>query len=336
MPLGRHGTTSVELSPDDYRPEDLLLLARLAREIRLLDQICDPTATMDAVQVVDKGPAPAWTTLDGDKVSFSMQHMPLPKSAVDIAIWLGTNAHELGHVLYTPRRESLLIRRIEEGDKLFLRGIARLHNIAEDQRQERLILARFSPWRNYLVAALSHHLSVKTDNAWVLLTGRTWLDASVRALARAAFAVKRGESAAKEVAQLIGAYQWLTDPGEAEADQAWDILVKLHELFDNDIPAGGCGGGVIVAGEPNTDNPEGDPFPSADEAEAMNNQEGESGKGESEGSDDDKSGNEPGDAKTAGENRRGRTRSALPRRFRQGGWQRRAAARQADVRSPSR
>jgi hypothetical protein len=117
----------------------------------------------------------------------------------------------------------------------------------------------------------------------------------VRALARAAFVAKRGESAAKEVAQLIGAYQWLTDPGEAEADQAWDILVKLHELFDDDIPTGGCGGGVIVAGEPNTDNPEGDPFPSADEAEGMGDQNGESGEGESKGS-DDKDGDEPAQA----------------------------------------
>jgi hypothetical protein len=280
-------------------------LARLAREIRLLDQICDPTATLDAVQVVQQGPAPAWTTLDGDRVAFSMKHMPLPKSAVDIAVWLGTNAHELGHVLFTPRRESLLMRRIIDGDKLFLRGIAQLHNIAEDQREERLVLARFSPWRNYLVAALSHHLSVKSDKAWLLLTGRTWLDPEVRALARAAFVAKRGEREAKEVAQLIGAYQWLTDPGEAEADQAWDILVKLHELFDDDIPTGGCGGGVIVAGEPNTDNPEGEPFPSADEQEEMDEQAGASGEGESGKSDDgkpgDETGNGSGDANDAGD-----------------------------------
>ena len=289
----RRGRTNVDLSPDKYRPENLLLLARLGRELRLLDQICDLSSSLDTVSVVESGPAPAWTTLEGDEVTFAMSHMPMPKSRVDVAVWLGTNAHELGHVLYSPRRDSLLMQQVVEGDKLFLKGIAQIHNIVEDQRQERLILSRFAPWRNYLVAALGHHLSSKTKDAWLLFAGRTWLDASIWAEARAAFVAARNEATARDVAQLIGDYQWLTDPGTSESDEAWDILIKLHTLFDLDIPTGGCGGGVIVSGEPITDDcPTIDAPPTADEADG----EPVPGAGEPSEGDDDKDGKDSNNA----------------------------------------
>src|SRR5215471_8336104 len=147
----------------------------------------------------------------------------------------------MAHVLRSPRRDSPLMVRVIESDRLFLRGIAQLCNIAEDQRAERWLLTEFAPWRNYLIAGLSYHLSPKVKDAWLILTGRTWLDPQVRAEARAAFVAQRDESQARDVAQWIGEYQMLTDPGDTEADEAWDILQRLHTLFDEDVPTGGCG-----------------------------------------------------------------------------------------------
>src|SRR5215467_7922890 len=138
-PTTRTGTTNVNLPSDAFTPYEVLRITRLARELRLTNQIL--STDLDTVSVEQNGPAPAWTSLEGDHVSFAALRMPKPRSRTDVAVWLGTNAHELGHVLYSPRRGSVLMQRVIEADRTFMTGLAQLHNIVEDQRQERLILA---------------------------------------------------------------------------------------------------------------------------------------------------------------------------------------------------
>jgi von Willebrand factor type A domain len=263
----RLGTTNVELDSSKYAPLELLRINRLARNMRLTGQII--SVFMDTLSIVQNGPAPAWTTLEGNHVSFAMDKMPLPDDKTDVAVWLGTFIHELCHSLKSPREDSELMIRLVEGDKLFLKGILQIHNIVEDQRAERLVLAQFSrAWRDYLVAALSYHLKMDSSNAWFLLCGRTWLSDQVRANARAAFVSERGEQNAKEVARLVGEYQRLIDPGENQSGIAWSILTELHQIFELDIPTGGCGQGPIKDGEPDTNDPTNDDSPpTADEAD---------------------------------------------------------------------
>src|SRR5947199_9531767 len=99
----RQGSTHVRLELSDaLGPKDMLRVQRLARELRLTDQIL--STDLDKVNVEASGPAPAWTTLEGDKITFAYNRMPKPRTRIDVAVWLGTNAHELGHVLYSPRR----------------------------------------------------------------------------------------------------------------------------------------------------------------------------------------------------------------------------------------
>lgn len=275
----RGGSTKVELDLERIAPEELLRVQRLARELRLTDQIL--SIDLDSISVVQSGPAPAWTTLEGDKVSFAMNQMPKPNTAVDVAVWLGTNAHELGHVLYSPRRESTLMYRVIESDKTYLPGIAMMHNILEDQRQERLVLARFAPWRSYLTAALGHHLQLD-DDAWLLMAGRTWLPQEVRDAAKAAMVRKHGQRVTDEVTRIVGEYQRLTDPGDVDGDEAWDLLNELHTMFADDMPKMSTTCTVMTGGEPDTAEPgEGAPA-TADEAE----------RGESSASDDASSSDE--------------------------------------------
>jgi len=285
----RRGKTNVNVSIEDgYRPDDLLRLTRLARNLRVLDQLL--STDLDTLSIDESGPAPAWTTLDGDHISFSLGKMPLPKHNLDVAVWLGTNAHELGHVLFTPRKDSPLMQRCIAADRAFMPGLMRMHNIVEDQRQERLILAKFAPWRAYLVAALSHHLVADSDNAWLLMAGRTWLPAEVRDEARARFVDARSEATTREVARLIGDFQRLTDPGDTEANEAWAVLEALHGLFDNDIPTdGGCGNGPIEGGDPERGDVGGTPPPTADEADESEgaDSDGEPSDADGEGSDSD-------------------------------------------------
>ena len=292
----RQGSSAVNVSVEHFTPEQVLRLMRLAQELRLTDQIL--SIDVDRVTVVaEQGRAPAWTSGSGEAISFNAVKMPDPKDRHALAVWLGTNAHELGHVMFSPRSDSPLMRRVRSGEETFLRGLHKLWNIVEDQRQERLLLVRFSPWAGYLVAALGHHLSADNASAWLLMAGRTWLPASVRAEARRQFVAHRGEAVAVKVAELIGDYQRLTDPGDAQQRDAWEVLEELHRLFEGEIPeGGGCGGGEIGEGEPVTVEPDGaTPFPTADEADDDEDDESESDADESDESDEPQSDGDPCD-----------------------------------------
>lgn len=296
----RRGSTHVDLDELTWDPADVLRLARLAREIRLTDQILTPD--MDTVSVVEDGPAPAWTTLEGDHVTFAAKKMPPPNSPINVAIWLGTNAHELGHVLFTPRTGSRLLARLFDADRTFMPGLAKLHNIVEDQREERLLIARFAPWRAYLIGALSHHLVVDSESAWLLLCGRTWLPDAMRADARAKFVTTRSEAIAAKVATLIGNYQRLTDPGESEHDEAFAILDELWNIFCDKLPQIPTGCTTVISdGDPDTDSPEAsDTPPAADEQSPQADSdasEGDDGQGEpAADKQGDSDGNSAGDA----------------------------------------
>jgi hypothetical protein len=255
----RRGQTNVKVDEGKYPPDQIIRLMRLGRELRLTDQIL--ADDLETLSIVQSGAAPAWTTLSADHISFAMDFMPVPDSKLNVAIWLGTNAHELGHVKYSPRKSSPLMHRVIEADQLFVPGLMSVHNIVEDQREERLMIGRFQTWRAYLTAALGHHLDGKTETSWLLMAGRTWLSDEVRTEARDVYVAAKGAKEADEITQLVGEYQQLMDPGHAEADEAWRILNALYNIFGGDIPHGGCGGGVIVIGEPDKDAPRRDDLP---------------------------------------------------------------------------
>jgi hypothetical protein len=227
----RTGTTTIK-NGSGADAEQARRLQRLGRELRLTDQIL--TDDLNAVEIwMSGGPAPAWTTGDGETVGFAVDQMPDFDTAHGLAVWLGTNAHEVGHVLYTPRTEDALIVQLRA---VTGRSLLRMHNVVEDQRQERLLIGRFAPWRTYLVAALAHHIPVDAEGAWLLLAGRTWLAAEARTMARSAFAAAHGEAAADHVAALVGAYQRLDDPGVDDAAEAFAIIDELDRLYGQQVP----------------------------------------------------------------------------------------------------
>jgi hypothetical protein len=274
----RQGTTAIAAVGT---PEEVERLRRLARELRLTDQIL--TWDVDSVDVMEVGPAPAWTSLDGTKITFSARRMPKPEGPYEIAVWLGVNAHELGHVLFSPRESSPLVGR------LMTKGIEqfwRMHNVVEDQRQERLLLGRFSAWSGYLIAALAHHIPPDADGAWLLLAGRTWVPAADRDAAYDEFAVATSGEMADRVRTLVGDYQRLTDPGESQVNEAWSIIEELVMIAGSLAPATTCK--PIAGGDPEGDSATGNPDlpPAADEDEPDEGED-EDGEGEQSGKGDD-------------------------------------------------
>ena len=267
MAMKRTGTNPVNISKA-VMPSELLRYQRMGRELRVMDQLLSPD--IDSVSIIESGPAPAWTSADGADITIAVSTMPPLHTRRQIAVWLGTNAHELFHNLFTPRVDSRLMRRVAAAQRSTDPGIHRSWNVLEDQRIERLGLTRFASWRGYLIAALAHHIPVQHPNAWMLVAGRTWLSRESRMIARAAFVATNGEADTKRCAELIGAYQRLSDPGDADADEAWEILFEFHGLFGTQVPPrGSCGtAGQTNEGEPEEVSDDDVSFPTADEADA--------------------------------------------------------------------
>jgi hypothetical protein len=264
----RTGTNPVLV--ERANPATLLRLRRMGRTLRMTDQLL--TYDLDSLVLVENGTtgAPAWTAPDGSVITIDVSKMPSLYTRKGIAVWLGTNAHELFHNLWSPRSGSVLMRRIGAAERSTSRGIHRSWNILEDQRIERLGLARYGAWTGYLIAALSHHIPVTHEGAWVLVAGRTWLTDEVRAIARGTFAATNGDAAARRAAELIGDYQRLSDPGDDDADEAWAIVNEFHTLFGEAIPPkGGCGTRPVEGGEPEPgdDGSVSESIPTADEAD---------------------------------------------------------------------
>jgi hypothetical protein len=308
----RTGSNPVRVEHAD--PLVILHLRRMGRHLRLTDQIL--SYDLDNIVIVDNDTAaPAWTNPDGETITINVRRMPGLGIGADrraIAVWLGTNAHELFHNLFTPRSGSMLMRRVSAAERSTDRGIHRSWNILEDQRIERLGLARYGAWRGYLIAAMSYHISVTHPSAWTLVAGRTWLGDEARAIARAAFVATNDEASTRYCADLIGAYQRLADPGEADAVEAWQIINEFHSSFGSQLPPkGGCGGKTIDEGEPEDgDDGESIDIPTADEADEDDSAEGESdedgdddegddladdGEGDTDGEGDDEAEGDEGD-----------------------------------------
>ena len=227
---------------------------RFERTMTVVDRVLSRNCVGMQVETVPN-PTPGWT--DGATVTLNPWGLP---SLVDLrggldtealAVWLGINAHEVGHTKYTPPKHSPLKTKLDHLDTSGYPGLVRLENFVEDQRMERLVGARFRPWRTYLSAAAMRLIveaaasdaqsnraevaqQLEFDKIWPSVAGRTWLPIEVRRAAREAWEQAHGQ--ADEVAALIGAYQLLEDPGYEDASDAVSILTRLHKLLRDLIP----------------------------------------------------------------------------------------------------
>ena len=242
-----------------------------------VDRILSPANGMVIVNNADM-PAPAFT--DGETIWLNKAMLPKLEHGLSnksLVAWLGFNHHEVGHTLYSPRPNSTLIKGIKELESSGLyQGLRRVENIVEDQREERLVIARFRPWRTYLTAAamemvvngLGPQPAAPIGAIWPWIVGRTWLPSEIRAKSKAGWP---GDGS--QLAQLVGAYQRLADPGEDDSDEAIQLLVDIRQcLIDGgeqleNLPTG-CAIGKITEdllgdSEPQTLTADDDVIPSA-------------------------------------------------------------------------
>ena len=149
---------------------------RFGRVYSAVDQILNPD--VDKVVVIDEpGMPPAWT--DGMRITINQAAMPpLHKGTqLDLATWIGINAHELAHSIFTPREKTPLMARVRAVTTAYP-SLRKVLNIMADQRDERLMIAQYPPLKVYLLAAARHFFDREYhegSQVWALLAGRTWV-----------------------------------------------------------------------------------------------------------------------------------------------------------------
>ena len=302
----------------------------LARELRIATKILNRDVA--DLKVIRYGPAPVWT--DYADITLNRGMLPPVTGAESIAVWVGAAMHELGHTLFTPRPGSDLHTRLKSASAAHP-GIFKTFNIAEDQRQERAIIARFAPMRGYLTAIVVTLILGEGGNpatAWPLVAGRVWIAADARAEVRNAWRAQFGEHSAARIAALIGEYQTLRDPATKDAHRAARVLVELdRELANAAGEMSGCGAPSSHRGE-SIETPESD-APTAADADADlipaegEGEEGAEGEEDADAEGEGAEGEGEGDADGEGEGGRGRRGRRGRRRRGRGTGRARARAR---------
>lgn len=153
----------------------------------------------------------------------------------------GLNYHELSHVLFTPRKQNepmtQIVKRSQLDQKWFY-----AFNALEDQRIETLFTALYAPSRRYFEAmVLEWVVKEGTAEAAILLDGRKYLPARIRAQAKRVFIKKYGEDLYNRFKKVIDEYLTVSYPKEATrglvlVSKYRDLLNEMQDAHFANLP----------------------------------------------------------------------------------------------------
>jgi hypothetical protein len=224
------------------------ILTEAQRRAERLSNLCAVYQTADRVlsgetltvraEYHDGCPAAGWT--DGARTVINSAVV----ADVDldtVELIHGVNAHELGHILYTPRQGTTLVSWVLDH---------RFHqefNILEDQRIETLLTARYASTVSWLKAAIARWVinGDCSDTGYLMVRGRRYLSGDLRGSLRASF---KAQELLPDVDRIIDEYRLLAFPsGYEEAkvliEEFAELLKKLREPSDGDGDGDGDGKG---------------------------------------------------------------------------------------------
>jgi hypothetical protein len=170
--------------------------------------------------------------LDSDLINdFSTDIAKDPKkSARTIAKLKGLVYHEMGHIIWSPRKNSNLMKQVSG------LGLFRHWNILEDQRIEQLLCSRYHSHR-FLVPALVDFMLINNDaDEWQkiahpFVSGRTYLPYNVRKIAHDNW--EGGIHEADRITEIIDEYAVLTFP--RNNSEAVALIEEFASLVSNPI-----------------------------------------------------------------------------------------------------
>lgn len=165
--------------------------------------------------------APAYS--NANEVVFNSRLIGELKTERDLLAIYGLDFHEIGHVLFTPRHGSRLV------DYVVDNGYWSAFNALEDCRLERLLTGKYPSIAKWLTATVSLHLienSKSFDTSYLLLRGRRYLPAELRAESRKAY---KNQDDIAELCDVVDSYRDLVFPRDYEV--AEDLIARFHKLL---------------------------------------------------------------------------------------------------------
>jgi hypothetical protein len=197
-----------------------------------------------AINVVDRQEVktPAWSSTN--EVWLNLAEIKddfTPRSIVSLN---GLSFHELGHLRYTARNGSNLVKRIQAEQQH--NELWEAFNCLEDSRIEMLLVGYLPSIENWLIATMVDYLLSDEDTinrAFPLVYGRKYLPLELRQLATDKFV---NQSDLQELSEIIDTYCSLIITGNNEnSDLAFDLIKRFSELLDNlpQLPPQGGEGG---------------------------------------------------------------------------------------------
>lgn len=159
-------------------------------------------------------------TLNGDKIN--------DISDDNILHLYGLNFHEVGHVLFSPRMGSDLMRYVKEN------RLRRAITLLEEARSEAMLTAKYPSTRLFLEASFMEYIGKQDDLAdyFPLTTGRTYLPIEIRQAISDKFIAKRGLDLAQKLHTIIHEYRTLVFP--TDFDKAKQLVMEMANLIGTD------------------------------------------------------------------------------------------------------
>ena len=198
---------------------------RIMSGLRVTVSVADP-ASMNV-----EGTVPSWTDGLNVYIAENEARTLLSKGdAVSAALRLkGLNYHELCHVLFTPRVDSVVTKSVmqhaQSDPKWFY-----AFNALEDQRIETWFASMYGASRRYFEAIVMEWIIQNgTAEAAILLYGRKYLTPRIRVRVGKAFVSRYGQALYDEFKTVIDAYLVVTLPGED--GKALALIARFCDLL---------------------------------------------------------------------------------------------------------
>jgi hypothetical protein len=191
--------------------------------------LCEQTVKVKAEQV-EFTDAPAFSTSDAITLNTNVLNMELDDNS--LVSLHGVNYHEVSHILYTPRAQQEMSRRVWEDN------LQSAFNMLEDMRIETLLIGRYPSVRESLTKCVFEHVlgDEKTfDTAFILIRGRRYLPLDVRQSIADAFTAKYGIDATRQFAQVIDEYRELAFPDDTE--RGLFLVSEYQRLMNEYMPS---------------------------------------------------------------------------------------------------
>jgi hypothetical protein len=165
----------------------------------------------------------AWS--DAENIWFNEDEMGDLTDPDSIIAVKGISLHEVGHILFTPRSSSNLVKWVKNNEY----NIA--FNILEDQRLEVFLDAKYSNVKHWFTASITQMLLKDTNSipyAYPLIHGRTFLPDDLRKVIKDAFV---DQSIVAEIGSIIDDYTILNLSNSAHIPLAMQLIERLHKLL---------------------------------------------------------------------------------------------------------